>query len=139
MNMEQFEDMVSRHGADLARWPLAERAAAEALIATDNHAASLHAQAKRLDALIGEAARPVALDSAAIGRIMAGVGNGQHHDLTLQPTRRLMAWAGAAMAVFLVAGFAAGVALPASQGEDTLAGLMFGASSVATGDTGSVL
>jgi hypothetical protein len=46
---------------------------------------------------------------------------------------------------FLVTGFAAGLALPASQGEDAFAGLMFGsgagADSVvdAVTDTGSLL
>ena len=36
------------------------------------------------------------------------------------------AWAGAAMIAFLSAGYVAGVMLPASEGEDTFAGLMFG-------------
>ena len=43
------------------------------------------------------------------------------------------------MVVFLVAGFAAGVAIPANQGEDTLAGLMFGSSGTSTSDMESVL
>lgn len=126
--MEQFEESLSRLGSDLARWPAAARTAAEALVATDSGAATLHRQAQRLDALLGEAVKPVPFDSAAMGRVMAGITSNRHHDLTLQPTRRLFAWASAAMVVFLVAGYAAGIAIPSSQGEDTLAGLMFGTS-----------
>jgi len=79
------------------------------------------------------------MDAAAIGRIVAGIDQGEHHDLTLQPTRRLFAWTSAAMVALLVAGFAAGVAMPPSQGEDTLAGLMFGSSVSTSADSGSVL
>jgi len=139
MSLERFEETLSRLGANLTQWPTAERAEAEALIAADPRAAKLHDQATRLDTLIGAAVTPVAMDSAAIGRIMAGIDHRRHHDLTLQPTRRLFAWASAAMVVFLVAGFAAGAAIPVNQGEDTLAGLMFGSSGTSTSDTGSVL
>ncbi len=139
MNLERFEETLGRLGGNLTRWPAAERAEAEALIAAEPQAAKLHAEVTRLDTLIGAAAAPVAMDAAAMGRIMAGIDRHRHRDLTLQPTRRLFAWASAAMVVFLVAGFAAGVAIPANQGEDTLAGLMFGSSATSTSDQGSVL
>ncbi len=139
MNLEQFEDMVSRFGGNPARWPAGLRAAAEALVTSDARAAALHREALRLDTLVGEAVQPVAADSATMGRIMAGIGNGRHREVTLQPTRRLFAWAGVAMTVFLVAGFVVGLAFPSSQGDDALAGLVFGSSSTATVDSGSVL
>jgi hypothetical protein len=139
MNVEKLEETLSRFGSNLARWPADERAAAETLIASDAAAAKLHNDAARLDALLGEAMRPVAMNSAALGRIMAGIATNQHHEVALQPTRRLFAWAGAAMTLFLVAGFAAGLAIPSSQGDDTLAGLMFGSSTATTTDTGSIL
>ncbi len=140
MNLERFEETLSRLGGNLTRWPAAERAEAEALIAAEPKAATLHRQTVALDALIGAAMTPIAMDSAAMGRIMGGIDHHRHRDLTLQPTRRLFAWASAAMAVFLVAGFAAGVAIPVNQGEDTLAGLMFGSSgSTYSVDSGSVL
>lgn len=139
MNLERFEETLSRLGGDLRRWPAAERAEAEGLIAAEPQAAKLQAEAARLDGLIGAAMAPATMDAAAVGRIIAGVDHRRHRDLTLQPTRRLFAWASAAMVVFLVAGFAAGVAIPASQGEDALAGLVFGASDSAYSDTGSVL
>ena len=140
MDLERFEETLSRLGGDLKRWPPSERAQAEALIAAEPRAAELHAQATRLDALIGATVAPVAMDAAQMGRIMAGIDRHKHRDLTLQPTRRLFAWASAAMAVFLVVGFAAGVAIPSSQDADTLAGLMFGSSgSSYTVNSGSVL
>ncbi len=139
MNLERFEETLSRYGGNLARWPAAERAEAEALMAADRRAMALHAQAAELDALISAAVTPVAMDAAAMGRIMAGIDHHSHRDLTLQPTRRLFAWASAAMMLFLVAGFAAGVAIPSNQGEDTLAGLMFGSSVSTSANSGSVL
>lgn len=139
MNLERFEETLSRLGGNLTRWPAAERAEAEALIAAEPRAAELHARTSQLDALLGRAVTPIAMDSAQIGRIMAGIDSRGHRDLTLQPTRRLFAWASAAMAVFLVAGFAAGVAIPTNQGDDALAGLVFGSSATTSVDSGSVL
>jgi hypothetical protein len=93
----------------------------------------MHSAAMHLEALLGEAMAPVSLNSAAIGRIMDGVGNGRRHELTLQPTRRLIALASAAMVAFLVVGFAAGlVATSDSDDDDTLAGLLFGSGTIST-------
>jgi hypothetical protein len=144
MNRDELEERLSRHGSDLGRWPAAARAAAESLMASDAGAAKLCAEAQRLDALLGTAMRPVPLDSAAIGRIMVGIDDHHHRDLTLRPTRRLFAWASAAMMVFLVAGYAVGVAFPSSSytsSDDTIAGLMFGSSTTTDGasDSGSIL
>jgi len=142
MMKEQLEEGLDRYGGDLTRWPAALRAEAEALTARDAGAARLVAAAARLDDTLAEAMRPMPVDAALIGRIVAHIGDGFHHDVAVRPTGRLVAWAGAAMVAFLVTGYAAGVALPASQGEDAFAGLMFGnsASSTATDtDSGSVL
>jgi hypothetical protein len=140
MNLERFEETLSRLGGNLTRWPERERSEAQALIAAEPEAATLHRQTAALDALIGAAMAPVTMDAAAIGRVIAGIDHDRHRDVTLQPTRRLFAWASAAMVVFLVAGFAAGAALPSNQGEDTLAGLVFGSSATSyTADSGSVL
>ncbi len=136
MNLERFEETLSRLGGDLTRWPAAERAEAQALIAAEPRAAKLQAETARLDELVAAAMAPVAMDSAAVGRIIAGIDHRRHRDLTLQPTRRLFAWASAAMVVFLVAGFAAGIALPSSSDDDSaLAGLVFGAGSSSTYST----
>lgn len=140
MNLERFEETVSRLGGNLTRWPAAERAEALALIAADPEAAKLHREAIALDALVGRTMAPVAMDAAAVGRIMAGIDHSRHRDVTLQPTRRLFAWASAAMMVFLVAGFAAGVALPTTSDDDTtLAGLVFGGIVSSNATSGSTL
>jgi hypothetical protein len=126
MTNEQFEEALSRYGGDFKKWPAAMRLQAEALVAKDVWAARMLADAMRLDRLIAEAARPTPVDAALIGAIIAGIGNGRHHDVAVRPTGRLAAWSGAAVAVFLAIGFAIGLALPADQGEDALVGLMFG-------------
>jgi len=132
MNHDQFEQALSRYGGHLDKWPAALRSEAEALTATDRRAATMLAAAQCLDGLLGEIATPRPVDAALIGRIVAGLGNGRHDDLTLRPSARLAAWAGAAMALFLAVGFAAGVTLPQNQGDDTLAGLAFGSSAMAS-------
>lgn len=142
MRIEQLQNALDRYGGDLRRWPPALGTEAKALIASDANAARLAADAARLDGLLAEAVRPTAVDAALIGRIMSGIDNGVRHDVALRPTPRLVAWVGAAMIVFLTVGYVAGLALPASQGEDALAGLMFGNSqtaSDATSDSGSLL
>jgi hypothetical protein len=134
--MVDLEQALDRHGGNLGRWPATLRADAEVLIARDPKAARLAAHAARLDGILLEAIQPLAVDAALIGRVIAGIDNGARHDTVLRPTPRLAAWAGAAMIAFLSAGYVAGLLLPASQGEDTLAGLMFGSSATAT-DTDS--
>ena len=42
MNLERFEETLSRFGGNLTRWPAAERAEAETLIAAEPEAAKLH-------------------------------------------------------------------------------------------------
>jgi hypothetical protein len=144
MRIEQLEQGLDRYGGDLARWPAAMRAEAEALIASDKRAAKLAATAARVDSALAEAIRPMDVDTALIGRIVAETAGSRAlvaHDVTVRPTGRLVAFAGAAMVAFLVTGYAVGVAIPASQGEDAIAGLVFGNSSDTAGatDSGSVL
>jgi len=126
MTLDEFGKALDRYGGDLTRWPDALRTDAEALTARDAGAAALVAQATRLDGLLAEAMQPMPVDAALIGRIVAGIDDRVHHEIALRPTPRLAAWAGVAMLAFLSVGYAAGLMLPASQGEDTFAGLMFG-------------
>jgi hypothetical protein len=142
MNIEQLEQALDRYGGDLARWPAALRAEAEMMMAaSDPRAAELIAAVSKLDGALAEAMRPMSMDAALIGRIVSGIGTMDHRDLIVRPTRRLIAWASAATVAFLVTGYAVGIALPASQGEDAFAGLMFGnsASTTIDSDSGSVL
>jgi hypothetical protein len=71
MNTELLQTFLDRHGADRARWPVHERAAAERLIASDAEAAEVFAQASRLDAALTRHSQTVYADDAAVARIMA--------------------------------------------------------------------
>jgi hypothetical protein len=132
MRLEIFEDGLDRYGGDLAKWPAELREEAETLVAGNAAAARLLAQSQRLDGLLMAATRPLTMDSAALGKILAVTGNGGHHPVVVRPTGRLIGWASAAMVVWLVAGFAAGLAVPQNSGEDAIAGLVFGSSDNAT-------
>ncbi len=126
MTIEELTHAIDRYGGDPGRWPAALRTAAEALIACDEDAARMVADARRLDAALAEAVAPLSVDAALIGRIVAGIGSRTHADPALRPTPRLAAWVGVAMIAFLSSGYAIGLALPTTDGEDTFAGLMFG-------------
>ena len=144
MRIEQLEQALDRYGGDLTRWPAPLRAEAETLITSNANAAKIAADVARLNAILADAIKPAAVNAALMGRIVAGIGNGIHREVALRPTPRFAAWAGAAMIAFLTAGYVAGIALPASQGEDALAGLMFGNSRTTSdadtaADSGSVL
>jgi hypothetical protein len=141
MKIEQLEQALDRYGGELTRWPAALRAEAEALAVGDAKAAKLIGTSLKLDGTLAEAMRPMHVDAAMIGRIVSGISTAGYHDVAVRPTRRLFAWAGAATVAFLVTGYAAGIALPASQGEDAIAGLMFGNSGTTAtdSDSGSVL
>lgn len=142
MNIQNLQEALDRYGGDLRRWPEAMRSEAEAFAANDANAARLLAMAARLDNVLAEAMRPMPVDAAMIGRIVSHLGDASPHDFSVQPTRRLAAWAGAAMVALLVTGYAVGLALPASEGEDAFAGLIFGDSGTAAvtdSDSGSVL
>jgi hypothetical protein len=139
--MGDLQTALDRYGSDFARWPSAERAEAEAMFASNPHAASLLATQRRIDRAISAAMQPMPVEAAFVGRIAAHIGERAHHDVPIRTTPRFYAWAGAAMVMFLVGGFAAGVALPTTQTDDSYASLMFGTLSDSTTatDTGSLL
>jgi hypothetical protein len=134
MSRDEFEDALARYGADFSRWPTDSADRGRALAADDRGAEAALAAAQRLDALLAETARPVTVDAAMIGRIVAGIAGGHAHETAVRPTGKLFAWAGAAMAMFLVVGFVIGLAVPAvSNDDDALATLMFGGGGVGLG------
>lgn len=142
MRIEQLEQAIDRYGGDFTRWPDNLRTDAKALIARDTDAAKIVDDAARLEASLVDALTPEPIDAALIGRIIAEIDSGARATGSLRPTPRLAAWAGAAMIAFLSAGYVAGVMLPASEGEDTFASLMFGSallSDTETSDAGSLL
>jgi hypothetical protein len=141
MTLNELEAALDRYGGNLGRWPPALRADALTLVGADPEAAKLAERAARLDRILADAMTPAQVDAALVGRVLAGIGNGARHETVLRPTPRLAAWAGVAMIAFLSAGYVVGAMLPASTGEDTFAGLMFGSSysSSDSSDSGSVL
>jgi len=127
MNRVEFEAALATHGANLSRWPAQLAEDARALVAQDRIAAAQLHEAAALDVLLAEIVKPAAVDSATIGRILAGISARHARERALRPTGKLFAWAGAAMALFLVAGFVLGLAIPsAANDDDTLAALLFG-------------
>jgi hypothetical protein len=140
MKIDAFKQMLDRFGAVRAGWPAEARAAAERLMATDPAAARAARAAANLETTLKDAVEPMALDAALVGRIVANLGGATRAERPLRPTPRLAAWAGAAMVALLVGGYAVGLALPQSQGEDAFAGLVFG-NSAETGasDAGTLL
>jgi hypothetical protein len=128
MNVQEFEAALDRHGADLARWPEALRAGAADLLREDAEAARLLAAAERVAHLLGEAVEPIPVDAALVGRIIAGVQvpGRTEGELRLRPTRRLVAFASAAMLIALTIGFTAGYLIPTDEGDDAVAALVFG-------------
>lgn len=136
MKIEDLTQALDRYGGDVGRWPRELRTAAEALAANDERAARILAEGQQLDSLLLAAVKPAPLNSALIGRIVSGLDNGAHESATIRPTPRFAAWVGAAMIAFLSSGYAAGMALPASSGEDTFAGLMFGGDLIAEDTNG---
>ena len=81
MTFARFQHLLDVHGADLARWPQPQRAAAERLLATDRTATSALAQARALDALI---AREAPADATGVLRALAA--------RPLPPQRRRFLW-----------------------------------------------
>ncbi len=74
MNIEEFELLLDRHGADLERWPVDLAATAKRLIADSNAARSLLAESSALDALLGDALPAATLSTGAVrSRILAAV------------------------------------------------------------------
>lgn len=69
MTETRFEELADAYGADLARWPLEERAGAEALLADSAAARALLDDAKALDATLDLWADPQPSD-ALMARIL---------------------------------------------------------------------
>lgn len=124
MTRDQFSEALDRYGGDLSRWPPSLAAEAKALVAGDATAAAELDRAKRLDALLADAVAPGAADSALIGRIVSHKKR-KNGETVLQPTRRLIGWASAAMVATMAIGFVLGAAIPADQSSDAIAALLF--------------
>ncbi|HEV2957319.1 MAG TPA: hypothetical protein VGX95_14465 [Xanthobacteraceae bacterium] len=83
MTLARFQRLLDVHGADLARWPQPQRAAAERLLAADGAAAAALAQARALDMLVAREG-PAQADATGVLRALAGA--------PLPPQRRRFLW-----------------------------------------------
>lgn len=71
MNTTRFATLLDRHGPAPARWPAADRAAAEGLLARSAEARAMLQAASALDAMLRQGLpRP---DAAAVARLQDGV------------------------------------------------------------------
>lgn len=109
MTRDQALEIIAAHGGDAARWPATEAAAVLALAAADGVVAAALADARQLDALLGDWARDVApatIDLAAITRL-PGAGPAP------RPARRWLAGG------LVAAAIAAGIAFLAPVASDS--------------------
>lgn len=114
MNRERFEQLLEAYGADRARWPAEERAAAaEFAMRHAKELAGLMDAARALDAALG-AARGDAVDTSALAaKVLAAAPRRRP-----QVDRRAV-WALAACAVFGVAiGYGGGLLAPAADTDE---------------------
>lgn len=137
MTAERFMALAAAYGADLRRWPMAERAAAEAyLAAAPQTARPALAQADEIDALLFASARPApsaalrdrVLASAAQAGLKAGAGR--------RWLERMVLVLGAGWAAAACAGVAAGVLMTTHLTADAQAdAVLFQASLSGVDDT----
>lgn len=126
MTVDDFRDALDRLGSDLARWPETVRREGEALVARDPAAAGLLAEAGRLHDLLGASLAPEPVDAAQVGRILARVReDGAGAERPVRAGSRFYAWAGGGLTACLAAGFIIGHAVPASDGDQAIAELLF--------------
>lgn len=71
MNLDRFATLVEAYGTDPRRWPAAERAAAQALLAASTEARHLLQQAEALDLALSSPPAAIEPSDALRARIMA--------------------------------------------------------------------
>lgn len=131
MDRTRFEALLDAYGADAARWPEEERAAAQAFAAAHaQEVAPLVAAARALDGALGALGAAPAPSEFLSARVLAGARKHVRGDAFAPRSLALLA----ACAVFgLVAGMGGGALMRTSPDEETLVAAMFEAPSV--GDT----
>jgi hypothetical protein len=110
MTPARFESLIAAYGADPARWPAAERAAAEALLARAPELRARTAQAAALDTALDRwpSPAPPALDAEQLAARVSAMPQGRV--VAFRPRRRAAAlWPNAAgLAAAALAGFLIG-------------------------------
>lgn len=137
MNAERFSQLVEAYGADARRWPVSERAAAEAFrLARPDEGARLLAEADAIDGLLHAAPRPVVSHALRERVLAAAAGQTMRRPLFgLRPGR--LAWlSGGAFAAAACAGIIAGQTMTTLLTADAQAdAVLYQASLSAVDDT----
>ncbi|HVY83809.1 MAG TPA: hypothetical protein VG943_01645 [Caulobacterales bacterium] len=118
MDAARFEAIVAAYGADAARWPEAERAAAQAFAQTSSEAQAILAEAHALDALLAADADEAPVSVTLTRRLMRTIPS---------PSPQRVWGVAAALAACAVLGVVVGYNSP--QGDDpamTALGAAFG-------------
>jgi hypothetical protein len=111
ISLARLEAILEAYGADSARWPLAEREAALALVRAEPKARALLGKAEALDQTLSALSRPEAPDSAFLKRLATI----PHAKPMATPVRTRPGWAGTVAAALGVRSFVPqGVALAAA-------------------------
>ncbi|UFN47840.1 hypothetical protein LPC08_17735 [Roseomonas sp. OT10] len=93
MRPDHLARLLDTHGADPARWPPAEAAAARALLAASPEARAMQARAALVDAALNDSLPPA--DPAALARMRHAVAAAvARAPLPVPATRPGLAWAG---------------------------------------------
>jgi hypothetical protein len=117
MNLDRFAALVDAYGGSPARWPEAERAAAEALLATSAEARRMAQEADTLDRLLDQTETAPAT-RALQDRILASLGTSAAAPRRL-PSFSFTRWIPAgAIACSLALGILAGLEVPVLAGLD---------------------
>ena len=134
MTRDQFADALDHRGADLLRWPAAER---QERARPRRRGSDCGADARRCAA---PSRRTRRTDAAGTGDV-GGVGGalrrirGGDDDATAMgpPTWRLTAWVAAAAVLCLAIGFTVGMTASPSDSDEAIATLMFGTTPIPAG------
>lgn len=113
MDIDRFKAILDAYGADPARWPEGERAAAVTFLHSDGKAKAAHDRAAELDALIAPAALATAPSEMLTARLLRAVPQPEFFG----DWRRVAAAAALALVVGLGGGFASGALVPVSDDE----------------------
>ncbi len=121
MDRERFAELLDAYGADFRRWPAENRAGGAAFAAHNAEAASLLAEARRLDAMLDVARDDAAPSPDLASRILAFAPR------VVRPAfDRRAIFALAACAVFGVfIGYSGGMLAPAPAEDDTYFSMAF--------------
>lgn len=139
MNAERLEQLIEAYGASPRRWPEAERAAAERLLAERPELRAGLAAAADLDHWLDTAPRPRP-STALHDRVLASAVQARGGRALVFGLSRPLAWlAGAGMAAAACAGAMSGVALTTHLTADARAEAVYAQASLGVIDDAEVL